>query len=152
MPARWPLRHHIRVRPPSNAGQEWGRYLGEGPPPLTRVDANEATRRLVSAMEDSGFAPEAVTKVSRRQVLLHRCPFREVAQEHPDVVCSIHLGLMKGLLTELGAPVVVDRLDPFVEPSQCVASLSRSTAGAGSSKRPRRTTTKSAQAASGALA
>ena len=113
-----------------NAGQEWGRYLGEGPTPFKRVDADEATRRLVSAMEDIGFAPEAVTKGRRRQVLLNRCPFREVAQEHPEVVCSIHLGLMNGLLAELDAPLEVDRLDPFVEPSLCVASLSRSTAGA----------------------
>src|SRR5665811_2378895 len=30
-----------------NAGQEWGRYLGEGPTPFKRVDADEATRRLV---------------------------------------------------------------------------------------------------------
>jgi len=113
-----------------NAGQEWGRYLGEGPRPFKRVDADEATRCLVSAMEDIGFAPEAVTKGRRRQVLLNRCPFREVAQEHPEVVCSIHLGLMNGLLAELDAPLEVDRLDPFVEPSHCVASLSRNTAGA----------------------
>ena len=110
-----------------NAGQEWGRYLGQGPPPFERVNADEATRRLVSAMEEIGFAPEAVTKGSRRQVLLHHCTFREVAQEHPEVVCAIHLGLMNGLLAELDAPLEVDRLDPFVEPSHCVASLSRGT-------------------------
>jgi len=134
-----------------NAGREWGRYLGEGPPPFTRVDADEATGRLVSAMEDIGFAPEAVTRGRRRKVLLHRCPFREVAQERPEVVCSIHLGLMNGLLAELDAPLEVDQLDPFVEPSQCVASLSRSTVRAERSNRPRRATG-SAQAASDALA
>ena len=128
-----------------NAGREWGRYLGEGPPPFKRVDADEATGRLVSAMEDIGFAPEAVTRGRHRQVLLHRCPFREVAQEHPEVVCSIHLGLMNGLLAELDAPLEVNQLDPFVEPSQCAASLSRSTVRAEKSNRPRRAT-QSAQA------
>jgi len=123
-----------------NAGQEWGRYLGEGPPPFTRVDADEATGRLVTVMEDIGFAPEAVTRGRRRKVLLHRCPFREVAQEHPEVVCSIHLGLMNGLLAELDAPLEVNQLDLFVEPSQCVASLSRSTVRAEKSNRPRRGT------------
>ena len=121
-----------------NAGREWGRYLGEGPPPFKRVDADEATGRLVSAMEDIGFAPEAITRARHRQVLLHRCPFREVAQEYPEVVCSIHLGLMNGLLAELDAPLEVNQLDPFVEPSQCVASLSRSTVRAERSNRPRR--------------
>jgi Predicted transcriptional regulator len=111
------------------------------------VDADEATGRLVSAMEDIGFAPEAVTRGRNRQVLLHRCPFREVAQKHPEVVCSIHLGLMNGLLAELDAPLEVDQLDPFVEPSQCVASLSRSTVRAKRSNRSRRAT-ESALAAS----
>ena len=135
-----------------NAGQEWGRYLGEGPPPFKRVDADEATRRLVSAMEEIGFAPEAVTKGRRRQVLLHRCTFREVALKHPEVVCAIHLGLMNGVLAELDAPVKVDRLDPFVEPSQCVASLTRSTVRVERSNGPRRATTESPQAASDELA
>ena len=110
------------------AGQEWGRYLGEGPSPFKRVDAEEATRRLVGALDDIGFAPEAVTKGRRRRVLLHGCPFREVAIDYPEVACSIHLGLMNGLLDELDAPLEVDNLEPFVEPALCVASLSRSTA------------------------
>jgi predicted ArsR family transcriptional regulator len=41
------------------------------------------------------------------------------------VVCSIHLGLMQGMLAELDAPIDTDRLDPFVEPDLCVARLSR---------------------------
>jgi predicted ArsR family transcriptional regulator len=116
------------------------------------VDANEAMMRLVGAMADIGFAPEAVTKGRRRRVLLHRCPFLEVAKNYPEVTCSIHLGLMNGLLAELDAPLEVDRLDPFVEPALCVASFSRSTTRVGKSNRPRGLTTVSVQAASDALA
>jgi len=94
------------------AGQEWGRFLGEGPPPFKRVDADEATGRLVGALDTLGFSPEAVTRGRQRRVLLHHCPFREVAKEYPEVACSIHLGLMNGLLAELDAPLEVDRL-PF---------------------------------------
>ncbi|NVM95664.1 helix-turn-helix transcriptional regulator [Arthrobacter wenxiniae] len=113
------------------AGQEWGRYLGESPPPFKRVDAEEATERLVSAMDTLGFSPEKVTRGRQRQVLLHHCPFREVAKEYPEVTCSIHLGLMKGLLAELDAPLEVERLDPFVEPTLCVASLASLAPGTG---------------------
>lgn len=134
------------------AGQEWGRYLGEGPSPFKRVDANEAMLRLVGAMDDIGFAPEAVAQGRRRQVLLHRCPFLEVAKNYPEVTCSIHLGLMNGLLVELEAPLVVDQLDPFVEPSLCVASLSRSPVRVGRSKGPRRATRESVRGASDASA
>jgi predicted ArsR family transcriptional regulator len=133
------------------AGHEWGRYLGEGPPPFKRVDADEATGRLVGALDDIGFSPEAVTRGRQRRVLLHRCPFREVAKDYPEVACSIHLGLMNGLLAELDAPLEVDRLDTFVEPALCVASLSRSTIRVGRSNRPRSATGES-KAASDALA
>jgi predicted ArsR family transcriptional regulator len=37
------------------------------------------------------------------QVYLHRCPFREVAQHHQDMVCSLHLGLMQGALDQMRA-------------------------------------------------
>jgi predicted ArsR family transcriptional regulator len=40
------------------------------------------------------------------------------------VICALHLGLMRGALARMRAPVSVDRLDPFVEPSLCVAHLS----------------------------
>jgi predicted ArsR family transcriptional regulator len=105
------------------AGQAWGRYLAERPPPFRRLDAEASIRQLVRVLDDIGFAPEAVTAGTGRQVLLRHCPFREIAEEHGEVVCSIHLGLMRGLLTELDAPVAAERLDPFVEPSLCVAHL-----------------------------
>jgi len=48
------------------------------------------------------------------------------------VICSLHLGLMRGALARMRAPVGADRLDPFVEPSLCVAQLtSREDPGAG---------------------
>lgn len=105
------------------AGEAWGRYLADRPPPFRRVDADTATEHLVDTLGAIGFAPEAVTAGDERQILLHRCPFREVAEEHRDVVCSVHLGLMRGLLSAFDAPVEAERLDPFVEPDLCVTHL-----------------------------
>lgn len=105
------------------AGRGWGRYLAERPPPFRRPDATAAIRQMVRTLDDIGFAPEAVTVEGERQVLLHHCPFRETAEEHREIVCSIHLGLMQGLLGELNAPVEAERLDPFVERSLCVTHL-----------------------------
>jgi predicted ArsR family transcriptional regulator len=105
------------------AGQAWGRYLAERPAPFQRIDAAVSTQQLVRTLEEIGFAPEAVTSGRKRRILLHHCPFREVAEEHGEVVCSIHLGVMQGLLTELDAPLEAQRLEPFVEPSLCVAHL-----------------------------
>lgn len=105
------------------AGHAWGRYLAERPPPFRRLDTAAAVAQLVRVLDAIGFAPEAVTTGSERQVLLRHCPFREVAEEHAEVACSVHLGLMRGLLGELDAPVAAERLDPFVEPGLCVAHL-----------------------------
>jgi predicted ArsR family transcriptional regulator len=54
---------------------------------------------------------------------LRRCPFQEVARQHPDVVCALHLGLMQGALEELRAPVTASRLEPFAQPGLCIAHL-----------------------------
>jgi hypothetical protein len=47
----------------------------------------------------------------------------EVAEAYGHVVCAVHLGLMQGALAELRAPLTADSLEPFVEPSLCIASL-----------------------------
>lgn len=109
------------------AGTRWGRHLAQAPSGMRArrrpADASAATRDLVAMLNDVGFQPEARTLRHERQILLHHCPFRETAMEHEEVVCAVHLGLMQGMLTELDAPIVADRLDPFVEPSLCIAHL-----------------------------
>ena len=105
------------------AGKAWGHYLADRPPPFRRVDANAATEHLVTALNDIGFEPEPVATGRRRQIRLHHCPFREIAEDHRDVICSVHLGLMQGMLAEFDAPIDTERLEPFVEPNLCVAHL-----------------------------
>ena len=105
------------------AGQEWGRYLAERPTPFERVDAEDGIRRLSAVLADAGFAPGTVEDAEKPVIPLRHCPFREIAQQHREVVCSLHLGLMQGVLAEVRAPVTAQRLDPFVEPSLCLAHL-----------------------------
>ena len=108
-----------------NAGREWGAYLTEQPPPYQRLSAEKAIGKLTALMEELGFSPQAEAGDGDGQyrLCLRRCPFREVAERHQDVICSLHLGLMRGALERMRAPVTADRLDPFVEPSVCVARL-----------------------------
>ncbi|GAB3345018.1 helix-turn-helix transcriptional regulator [Modestobacter lapidis] len=103
-------------------GRAWGRHLTERPAPYQRITEEEAVARLLRILDEVGFAPESPPE-NRRRVLLPHCPFREVATAHREVVCSIHLGLMRGALAEMNAPVTAVRLLPFVEPSLCVAHL-----------------------------
>jgi predicted ArsR family transcriptional regulator len=59
---------------------------------------------------------------------MHRCPFHDLAESAPEVVCAVHKGLIDGALEELGSDLRVDRLDVFVEPDVCVARLKASIA------------------------
>jgi predicted ArsR family transcriptional regulator len=108
------------------AGREWGAYLTEQPPPYQKLSAEQAVEKLTAVMGEIGFSPEAENGDGSGQFRLRllQCPFREVAQHHQDVICTLHLGLMRGALARMRAPVTADRLDPFVEPSLCVARLS----------------------------
>ena len=110
----------------TEAGREWGRYLTEQLPPYQRLDSDEAVERLTAVLQEIGFAPETAAEAGGYRLRLHQCPFREVAERHQDVVCALHLGLMQGVLGQLRAPVTADRLQPFAEPSVCIADLAPS--------------------------
>lgn len=101
------------------AGHAWGTYLVDRPPPFTTTTADAARDEVVSLMDRLGFQPELDDDGTR--ILLRRCPFLDVAKRHPEVVCSLHLGIMRGALQTLGAPVGAGDLEPFVQPSLCVA-------------------------------
>ncbi len=118
---RWvPEPEHAALR----SGEAWGRYLTDRPAPYESVDRETAMARLLELLDDLGFAPEHNQGLDAHRLLLRDCPFLETAAEDPHVVCAVHLGLMRGALTELNAPLEVTSLDPFVEPSLCVARLS----------------------------
>ena len=106
-----------------SAGRAWGSYLAEKPRPFAEISAGEATRKVVELFTELGFMPEFIEEADERKVLLHRCPFREVAESNQQVVCAVHLGILKGALAEMGAPLEAVRLEPFVEPTLCIAHL-----------------------------
>jgi predicted ArsR family transcriptional regulator len=110
----------------TDTGRSWGRYLVEQLPPSRRPTADEALGRLTAMLDDLGFdpglEPEGAAGPPER-IRLRHCPFLELAEEHGAIVCSLHLGLMQGALTELRSPVDATRLEPFAEPGACLAHL-----------------------------
>lgn len=101
------------------AGRAWGRYLVRRPSPLERVADDEAVDELARLLDEEGFAAEA----QGREIHMRRCPFHELAETNPGVVCGVHRGLMAGALEELGSDLEVEGLDVFVRPDLCVARL-----------------------------
>ena len=106
------------------AGTAWGRYVVDAPPPFSPVTPDDAVDRLVAMLEQYGFAPELDdSDPAAPRLLLRRCPFLDVAREHQEVVCSVHLGLMRGALDEMGVEVEAQDLIPWAEPDVCVSHL-----------------------------
>jgi predicted ArsR family transcriptional regulator len=112
------------------AGRAWGAHLVARPTPLHRVTGEEAVDRLAQLLAELDFAPEVVpagtasgAEGPEHGIRLRHCPFLELADPHRHLVCALHLGLMRGALAELRAPVTVRDLEPFAEPTACLAHL-----------------------------
>lgn len=102
-------------------GEQWAGQL-MGVPTLDGAAREEVAVHVSGLFERLGFAPELRASEHGHQIALHACPFRAVAREHPEVVCAVHLGLLQGSLSRLGASTA-PRLEPFVEPELCLVHL-----------------------------
>ena len=78
-------------------------------------------RQVMALFTEMGFDPELADESGGQRILLHACPFVGVARAHPEVVCTLRLGLLRGALEHLAAPPLDARLVPFAEPGLCVA-------------------------------
>lgn len=103
------------------AGRQWGHYLSERLPPLQALPPEESVRRIGELLDDIGFEPRSRHDDDSTVFDLVDCPFRELAREHGDVICSLHLGMLEGAAEALGDTTYIEALQPFVEPSLCRA-------------------------------
>jgi predicted ArsR family transcriptional regulator len=107
------------------AGHAWGRFISVPAEPFTRPPESEALDSLIQTLEKMGFDSHIVDEPGSLRLEISHCPFLEIAEGHRNVVCSIHLGLIRGILDQARAPLVADTLEPLVEPSRCLAHLTR---------------------------
>lgn len=127
----------IRRRRAEKAGRDWATSLVA--PTDRPVDTDDAARRVAALFAEMNFDPELVDSTPgtpERQIRLRACPYRDVARDHPDVVCAIHLGLLKGAVSQLGNPPTTVRLVPFVKPHLCMAYLTPAPPGPAASTTP----------------
>ncbi|WP_448809740.1 helix-turn-helix transcriptional regulator [Agromyces bauzanensis] len=93
------------------AGHRWADALA--PAGHDGVDA------LVHVLDDLGFDP---ARSEPDVIRLRACPFRDAARDHPQVVCSVHRGLIEQVLRAHGSDRRAE-LVPFVEPELCLVTL-----------------------------
>jgi predicted ArsR family transcriptional regulator len=124
----------------AEAGRRWGQRLErQGGASADKLDSGHALDRLVALLDDVGFAPQlskatgattaigataATAATAKATVIeLHQCPFYDIAREHTDVVCAVHLGLIQGALDQMQAPPATVGLEPFVRPDLCLVRI-----------------------------
>jgi predicted ArsR family transcriptional regulator len=90
---------------------ERGRELGREMAP--RVGRARTLRRAARALGELGFEPHREPGMIR----LRNCPFHALVQEDRDLVCSLNLALLSGLIEGLGCRGVEAEVDP--EPDGC---------------------------------
>ncbi|WP_136707238.1 helix-turn-helix domain-containing protein [Agromyces sp. H66] len=108
------------------AGRRWADALmpaegGSGVEGAGDADASDVDT-LVRVLDGLGFDP----LVAGDDVIrLRACPFRDAARDHPQVVCSVHRGLIEQLMQRRGGDRRTE-LIPFVEPELCLVTLAGS--------------------------
>ncbi len=105
------------------AGHAWGQELikrggAEVESPSNSAAAQAKARKtVIQLLRALDFAPEPVADSST--VMLRRCPLLEAAYRNPEVVCGVHLGLVRGALSALGVSADGSDLLPFAEKGAC---------------------------------
>jgi predicted ArsR family transcriptional regulator len=87
-----------------------------------RDGSSDPAAVVVATLDDLRFAPR-VEPESPTVVRLERCPLLESAHRFPDVVCAVHLGMVRGVLERLGESTEGTDLHPFAEPGACLLVL-----------------------------
>lgn len=57
---------------------------------------------LVDALGELGFDPAAGTEGRSATIVFTSCPFRELAEAYPELVCNLHRGMIEGFVDEAG--------------------------------------------------
>jgi predicted ArsR family transcriptional regulator len=96
------------------AAREAGRRVAAEAPHHDRRGSE--LRRVGEVLGRHGFEPRA-----GEQLVLRNCPFHRLATEHEDVVCSMNLAFVEGVVDRLGCGDLEPTLDP--DPPLCCVKV-----------------------------
>ncbi len=103
------------------AGREQGRADFLRPDVQWPEDPVEALELQLAAF---GFDPARAEDGDGVTIAFTHCPLRELADVHPDLVCSMHRGMVEGFLG-CGAGAEVRRFHPLVDRTPCQVDVAR---------------------------
>jgi predicted ArsR family transcriptional regulator len=88
------------------------------------ANAASCLEALVDRLDGMGFDPavDGTADGESAVIAFAHCPFRELAEAHPDLVCSLHRGLIEGFVDTMG-DASVDDFHPLVHRRPCQVSI-----------------------------
>jgi predicted ArsR family transcriptional regulator len=100
--------------------REWGAYLvGRSVPrPGARRPTGPNLAVLQEALAEAGFT----SRFRRREpgnveIALRDCPFRDLLDEHRELVCAVHRGLIEGIFAAARPPLRMTAFEPLADRS-----------------------------------
>ncbi len=128
-PSPFPVLARLLVRLAAVAGASGDDAVGVGreqgrADAAVRADAASCLEALVSQLDDIGFDPVVGDGATDDSVVVGfaQCPFRELAEAHPDLVCSLHRGMVEGLVDAFGSDEVGE-FHSLVDRTPCQVTL-----------------------------
>jgi predicted ArsR family transcriptional regulator len=105
----------------AQVGRGWGRQLA-----AANGHHDDPVDAVVGVLDGLGFSPRrqpAEAGGAMAEVHLHTCPFLELVGQNPDAMCSLHVGVIRGILEHERAANDPMVLEPFGAPSACVVRV-----------------------------
>jgi predicted ArsR family transcriptional regulator len=93
----------------------WGEYLvaRAAPKPAARRRAGPDLALLQEALSEAGFDPRFRRRSTKTvEITLRECPFHELLDDHRELVCGVHGGLLEGMLAASKPPLSMAEFEP----------------------------------------
>jgi predicted ArsR family transcriptional regulator len=87
---------------------EAGREQGRADAALVAGDVVPCLDALVAELDRLGFDPAVAGDGHEATIGFAHCPFRELAEANPDLVCGLHRGLVEGFVEATGGGSVAE--------------------------------------------
>ncbi len=84
----------------AETGRVWGGEAGK------RTRSRSCLGALEAELAKLGFEPALETDAGTARIEFLHCPFRELAEAYPELVCNLHRGLCEGVVDAVGGGTV----------------------------------------------
>lgn len=90
--------------------------------PDPTAEGRACVAALVARLDALGFDPAVAQGETEASVGFTHCPFRELAETDPDLVCGLHRGMVEGFVDVVGGARVT-RFNSLLDRTPCQVSL-----------------------------